>query len=241
MEWLNRELTGTQLKIIALVTMIIDHVGVVFFHTYSNAYWIARSIGRLAFPLYCFLLVEGFVHTRNVKRYLGRLVLFAVISEIPFDILNGRFHIWQTLEEYLQELVYSQNVFFTLAIGLIALWGYVRLNNQSQPMWAVAWCVAMCGLAWWMRTDYGFGGVALICIFYRFRQEPAMRMAWGTGTLLLAIHPNEWPALLDFWLISRYHGKPGTTRCKWLFYAAYPIHLILLWQLNAMVLYCLNI
>ena len=108
-------------------------------------------------------------------------------------------------------------------------------------MWAVAWCVAMCGLAWWMRTDYGFGGVALICIFYRFRQEPAMRMAWGTGTLLLAIHPNEWPALLDFWLISRYHGKPGTTRCKWLFYAAYPIHLILLWQLNAMVLYCLNI
>ena len=234
---MNRELTGTQLKIIALVTMIIDHVGLVFFQPYPQAYWIARSIGRLAFPLYCFLLVEGFVHTRDVKRYVGRLLLFAVISEIPFDIVNNQFHIEQTLAGYLQGLVIQQNVFFTLAIGLIALWGYVRLNNQRQPVWAVAWCAAMCCLAWWMRTDYGFGGVALICIFYRFRQEPQMRFLWGAGTLLLAISPLEWPALLDFWLISRYHGKQGSSRCKWLFYAAYPIHLIVLWQLYAVGYY----
>lgn len=239
-ERMNHELTGTQLKVIALVTMIIDHVGLVLFHPFSNVYMIARHIGRLAFPLYCFLLVEGFVHTRNVKRYLGRLLLFAVISEIPFDIVNSTFHLESTWKGYLQSLFISQNVFFTLAIGLIALWGYVRWNNQGQPVWAVAWCVAMCGLAWWLRVDYGYGGVALICIFYRFRQEPAMRMAWGTGTLLLAIHPNEWPAVLDFWLISRYHGKAGTMRCKWLFYAAYPIHLILLWLINELMWYCLN-
>ena len=85
-ENMNGELTGTQLKVIALVTMIIDHIGVVLLEPNSVVYWVARSIGRLAFPIYCFLLVEGFIHTRNVKKYLGRLLLFAVISEIPFDI-----------------------------------------------------------------------------------------------------------------------------------------------------------
>ena len=232
-EKMNGELTGTQLKVIALVTMIIDHIGLVLLEPNSVAYWVARSIGRLAFPIYCFLLVEGFVHTRNVKKYLGRLLLFAVISEIPFDMIHDRFCLaspwsWQA---FVGNLVDSQNVFFTLAIGVVALWGYVRLNNQRQPMLAIAWCVAMCGLAWLLRVDYSYGGVALICIFYRFRQEPEMRAAWGAGTLLLAMDPMEWPAFLDFWLFSLYRGKKGNGRFQWLFYAAYPLHLLALWMI----------
>lgn len=234
---IHRELTGTQLKWIALMTMIIDHVGVILLEPGSGLYWAARYIGRLAFPLYCFLLVEGFVHTRNVRRYFGRLMVFALISEIPFDMAHGCFRAANVSAwtEWLGELMRSQNVFFTLAIGLMALWGYVRLNNQCQPMMALAWCAAMCGLAWMMKADYGFGGVAWICILYRFRQEPQMRFVWGAGTLLLAISPQEWPALLDFWLFSRYHGKRGDSRYPWLFYAAYPIHLLLLYLIGLVV------
>ena len=226
------ELTASDLKWIALVTMIIDHVGLLLLEPYSIPYWIARYVGRLAFPLYCFLLVEGFVHTRDVKRYLGRLALFAVISEIPFDLVHDRFRLGDSWQGFLTDLVWSQNVFFTLVIGLVALWGYVRLHNQRQTELAIVWCAAMGGLAWLLRTDYGFGGVALICILYRFRQEPQMRFVWGAGTLLLAISPLEWPALLDFWLISRYHGKKGNGRWQWFFYVAYPLHLLLLWLLG---------
>lgn len=233
----NRELTGTQLKVMALVTMVIDHIGVILLEPYSGPYWVARSIGRLAFPLYCFLLVEGFVHTGDVKKYLGRLLLFAVISEIPYDLIHGCFSMesgWDWLE-FVNKLFSSQNVFFTLAIGLLALIGYVRLSNQCQPVPAIAWCGLMCGLAWLLRTDYDWGGVALICMFYRFRQEPPMRFAWGTGTLLLAISPLEWPALLDFWLFSQYRGRKGNGRYQWLFYGAYPIHLLLLWVIAQIV------
>ena len=235
------QLTGTQLKWIALVTMIIDHVGVALLQPGSSLYWAARLVGRLAFPLYCFLLVEGFCHTRNVGKYLGRLVLFAVISEIPFDMMNGALVIgsvwntslwnisaWNIGAGGASSIWASQNVYVTLAIGLVALMGYVRLQNQNQPIPAILWCVLMSGLAWWVRADYDFAGVALICIFYRFRQEPRMRAIWGSGTLLLAMSPVEFPALLDFGLMSLYRGKRGDDRWKWMFYVAYPLHLLVL-------------
>ena len=231
----GRELTGTDLKIIALVTMVIDHIGVALLAPRSGLYWVARLIGRLSFPLYCFLLVEGFCHTSEVRRYLGRLGMFALISEIPFDFMNGTFRLEllaTDLPTFLSGLFVSQNVYFTLAIGLIALMGYVRLQNQGQRIPAVLWCMIMSGLAWMMRADYDFAGVALICIFYRFRQEPQMRALWGGGTLLLAMSPTEFPALLDFWLMSLYGGRRGDDRWKRMFYAAYPLHLLLLGMLR---------
>ena len=223
------ELTASDLKWIALVTMIVDHMGVLWLGKGSALYWICRAIGRLAFPLYCFLLVEGFVHTRDPKKYLGRLLTFAVISEIPYDLVHDRLVLGPTLGETLSNLLYGQNVLFTLALGLIALMGFVRLQNQNQPTLAVSWCVLISGLAWLFRTDCSYGGVALICIFYRFRQDPPMRMIWGTGTLLFALGWLDVTAVLDFWLVSHYHGALGSRKGKWWFYVAYPAHLLILW------------
>ena len=140
----TNRLTGYHLKMIALITMLVDHIAaVVIWRVYIASYritasmqvsenfgdkiivWVAenqdfvymiyevmRYIGRMAFPIYCFLLVEGFLYTRSVAKYAGRLALFALISEIPFDLaLTGE---WWTLE-------YS-NVFFTLVLGLLAIW-----------------------------------------------------------------------------------------------------------------------
>ena len=95
-------LSGGAFKMIAIITMFIDHLGATVLRAIvrlpsvssvpeSQKMWLAiynlsRDIGRLAFPIFCFLIVEGFLHTRNVKKYAGRLFLFALISEIPFDL-----------------------------------------------------------------------------------------------------------------------------------------------------------
>ena len=118
--------TGAHMKWLAIVSMLIDHVGAVLlehillagfassdaFSTVYTIYKVMRGIGRFAFPVFCFLLVEGFVHTSNRTKYLRNLVVFAIISEIPFDwAIFGTPVYWG-----------YQNVFWTLAAGFIAIW-----------------------------------------------------------------------------------------------------------------------
>ena len=93
-----------QLKWIAVITMIIDHTGAVLFPDDM----VFRYIGRIAFPIFCFLLVEGFFHTRDVRKYMLRLGLFALISEIPYDLAFR-----DTVLEF-----EHQNVFFALLLGV---------------------------------------------------------------------------------------------------------------------------
>ena len=175
-------LTGSHLKWIAIITMLIDHIGAALLELgllpkIANAvlggnsfdyvmadyhFWyrfddVLRAIGRLAFPLFCFLLVEGFLHTKNVKKYALRLGAFALISEIPFDLtFNGTF----------LEASY-QNVFFTLFLGILVLIG-LRYFEETLPS-HIAWLrfvVALTGilLAAFLRTDYDAFGVLLIFI-----------------------------------------------------------------------------
>lgn len=158
----KRGISGSTLKLIALVTMLIDHIGAAVLyrmwavrHAMPNeitwigelsieglvrAYQITRSVGRVSFPIYCFLLVEGFQRTHNKWKYLKRLTLFALISEIPFDLAFS-----STVLEF-----ENQNVFFTLLWGLLAMiaadclerkvWyaGNIRLNNLIQSGLTIA-------------------------------------------------------------------------------------------------------
>ena len=125
-------LSGSTLKIIAVITMLTDHIGAgilgriitmqgIYSGSVYNVYTVMRYIGRLAFPIFCFLLVEGFMHTHNVKKYASRLFVFALISEIPFDLfVSGR--IVDTS---------AQNVYFTLLIGLICMWA-CDMSEESE-------------------------------------------------------------------------------------------------------------
>jgi hypothetical protein len=216
-------LNGVQLKWIALITMLIDHTAHVLVEPWSPLYLGMRLAGRLAFPLYSFLLVEGFVHTRDVNRYLGRLGLFALLSELPFDWMNGGLSFA------------SQNVFFTLFLGLLALRGYVVLQNRNLPSAAYLWCAGMCALAWGMRTDYGWAGVALICFLYRFRENILWKTVSGYATLMFGVNEMEVTALASFLLMKWYNGQKGRSRLKWGFYLFYPLHLFILAALRYII------
>lgn len=121
---------GAALKIIAVITMIIDHTGVAIIKHlpgYADtegmvyaAYWICRLIGRMAFPIYLFLLVEGFGYTRSRAKYALRLFIFCFISELPFDLaLYGQTFDWS-----------HQNVFFTLLLGFMVMWGFTLVREK---------------------------------------------------------------------------------------------------------------
>lgn len=235
-------LSGTVLKLIAIVTMFIDHIGAVIIEpgllhstdeelmfqtlqTPEGLGWLLldmllRMVGRLAFPIFCFLLVEGFLHTRSPGRYLLRLSAFAVISELPFNLaISGK--------------LFSpgyQNVFFTLAIGL----GVLLLLRRARGRWWLQLPAILLGclLAAVLQTDYQALGVLLIAAFYLLRERKLWRdivtgllMAFESLVLLGA-------AVLALIPIHLYDGTRGTLRLKYFFYWFYPVHLLLLYLLR---------
>lgn len=238
----KKGLTGSTLKIIAMLTMLIDHIGasilengvmkeitsqsvisadVAALRAYNRwlmADRILRMIGRLAFPIFCFLLIEGFLHTRDWKKYFVRLFLFSFISEIPFDLA---FH---------KEWFYwgAQNVFFTLWIALLVLAGMKYVEEREDFTRAAIYLLqsgivlAGIALAEWMKTDYAGFGVLIIALLYLFRRDKKQQMVCGCIGFLWEI-----TAPLAFWPIYRYNGERGLD-LKYVFYFFYPVHLLIL-------------
>lgn len=197
-----------------MVTMIMDHTGMALFPQYM---WL-RIVGRLAFPIYCFLLVEGAVHTSNKKRYLGRLFLFALISEIPFDLVRtGRLISGD-----------AQNVFFTLLIGLLAVF---LLQSQINKAYSAILTAALIFLAYGLNTDYSAYGVFVILLFYVFRQQLLAKAAAFCGATVALYGGLQNYAMLSLIPILCYNGKRGPGM-KYFFYVFYPAHLLVLYWLR---------
>nr|WP_300093942.1 TraX family protein [Sedimentibacter sp.] len=210
------------LKIIALATMIIDHYGAIF-QSGENIY---RIIGRIAFPVYCFLLVEGYFHTGDVKKYGKRLLLFAVVSEIPFD-----------LAFYGKIGFAHQNIFFTLFIGLAAI--YLIENKEGKFNFNKSLVIAATGiLAMVLSVDYSIMGVIYILSFYYTRNFPRKKqILYMAGIMLftnLMSSPLQQFSLLALPLIYFYNGEQGLKNkfLQIMFYAAYPLHLMLFYFLK---------
>lgn len=249
-------LSGNALKLIAAIAMLIDHIGAVLLENrildgaspfdlaavqasaQLNLWWqidtVLRGIGRVAFPIYCFLLVEGFLHTRNVKKYWLRLLAFCFISEIPFDLaVFQRAFYWQ-----------YQNVFFTLLFGLTALWAVRYLEDEflaagniwdrrRRMIWGIKTMAAAalcCGGAWLLKTDYDIIGVGLIILFYMARGNRQMQ-------IVMAVMMFFWqPMSVLAWIpICLYDGTRGRAGWKYWFYAFYPLHLLVLWGIGQLL------
>ena len=225
--------SGAWLKGIAMLSMLADHVNKALIYPYlttnhgalafvSNAFDI---LGRIAFPLFCFLLVEGFVHTHNVKGYLGRLVLFGLVSEVPFDLAFFRTPFYPD----------AQNVYWTLALGVLAMAGLKRFEKENGlPGWqGLVWAGGCAALALAASTDYNASGVIIICTLYLTRADRKQQCLAGALLFLF-----ELTASLAFVLVWFYNGQRGACSPlqKKAFYWFYPVHLLVLAAITNLLL-----
>lgn len=232
---------------IAVISMLIDHIAAGILSRYLSMYdgehslgvldsmtmeqWMSpygklyavylamRMAGRIAFPIYCFLLVEGFERTKNRLKYASRLLLFAAVSELPFDLVfNGK----------ILEFGY-QNVFFTLFLGVCAMAGINRaesrkdLGNLPKQFLKSAVMLACMAAAHFLKTDYSAAGVLCITALYLFRRRKAYQIA--AGCIAFAWELTAPLAFIPIWF---YSGRRGW-KLKYFFYLFYPMHLLALY------------
>ena len=145
-------LSGSALKVIAMISMVIDHVALYLMEHGTVLYETMRCIGRIAFPVFAFLIAEGFIHTRSRYRYFFTLLGFAIISEIPWYLLNGADG--------------THNVMFTLALGVATLMVLENLLQRS-PIQGFLWTLGMAGLASWLMSGEGF----LLLLYFTFLMD----------------------------------------------------------------------
>lgn len=241
------KISGSTLKLIALVTMLIDHTAAVllpypmlengiYYFNFSIEYAAAalgegpagwfyilyqimrRFLGRLAFPIYCFLLVEGFEKTHSRMKYAFRLFLFALFSEVPFDLaFNSRTF-----------YAHYQNVFFTLFLGFLMMWA-MRLLEERVQIPTLKWggtaiiFLAAAFAAERIYCDYGANGIIAIALLYLFRKNRRQQIIAGTMAFLWEV-----TAPLAFIFVGLYNGKRGL-KLKYIFYLFYPLHLLILY------------
>ncbi|MCD7868487.1 MAG: conjugal transfer protein TraX [Clostridiales bacterium] len=223
-----RILSGSALKMIAMITMLLDHIGSILLSRYSPAlqtlfvmgetnisvYRIFRDVGRMAFPLFGFLLVEGFLHTHDRFKYGRNLFFFALLSEIPWNYWHN------------ETLLYgkSQNVYFTLLLGYLAFCAldYFRDKGLLQ----LACILALLWISVQLGADYGWKGYVFLLILYALREDRLSQSVIGSCWLYY-----EWKAFVAFIWIHMYNGERGFIRgkgMKYVFYAFYPVHIVLL-------------
>lgn len=204
-------LTAFDLKIIALITMIFDHVGTIFFPEVI----IFRLIGRVAFVLYAFMLVEGYFHTSNIKVYFSKLFLWAIISEIPYDYaFHGQFFYPN-----------DQNIFLSLLLGLGTIY---LIEKLSKIILKIILCSGAILMAIGLKLDYQWYGILTILLFYYLRESCLKFLAIGALSLLASIKlmSLQFFAVFAFFPIILYNGERGK-RTGEIYYSFYAIHLTL--------------
>ncbi len=260
-----KKINGNTLKLIACITMFIDHAtaGIMLpvvragfypdsipFDTLNIIYKILRGIGRNSFPIFCFLLVEGFVHTKNRLRYALSLLIFGFISEPFFDVCFYaeedlfNINIFSVMEQNRDLLTEKCNVYFTLFIGLLVIWGTEKVMELVRKSsgniiisYALAIVIAGAGIyvAEFLNTDYHGYGVFLIFVFYILRNFSPVNLI-GAYLSIISLG-TEYLALPSFGILYFYNQKRGRSlgRLKYLFYAFYPAHLAFIILLRCLI------
>ena len=176
-------------------------------------------IGRIAFPIFAFLLVEGFFKTRSRAKYLATLLVFGVISEVSFDLF--------TTKQFFEPN--WNNIMFTLALVLVTIWMIDVLKKKMEKFPKILWFLlsfvilaVMCLIAAILSLDYDYHAILIVYFFYIFYNKPILSSIFG----YLSIFKEVW-ATLGFGFILTYNGKRGK-QSKILNYCFYPVHLLIL-------------
>lgn len=214
------------LKIIACITMILDHIRYAIPETRC---FVTQYFGRISFPLFAFLIGEGYAHTRNLKKYYKRLFIFALISQIPFMLFRTLVGEWKML-----------NILFTLLLGLMEITVYDKFDKKyylSIPMVGV-----LAYLGKLLNVDYGWYGVLTVFVLYVFRNRKFLRII-AFAVLNLCFYYkrlciiNSAPQWISYifatspaFILLLYDGKLGK-KTKYLYYIFYPLHMILFYMI----------
>ena len=215
-------LTGNQLKIIAMISMTLDHIGV-----YLLPQWhFLRILGRLAMPIYAYMIAEGCYYTHSRRDYFLRLAGLALVCQIVY---------WFAQNSLYQCIL----VTFSLSVGLICL---IDKAQQEKPPGAMLAAVAMLigthFICEWLpqfvpgfHVDYGFFGVLLPVIVY-FGGRDIRAFALGLVILCLSLGGAQWWCLATVPLLALYNGQRGKAKLGWLFYLYFPLHLVVIYAIG---------
>lgn len=234
------------LKLLACVTMLIDHIGYEIIyplysgvavlnepHTFYQLYLVCRCIGRIAFPIFAFLLVEGIHHTRNLRNYGMRLAVGAILSEIPYNLMVSGECFWQ-----------QQSVMATLLLGFMAV---ITMERIPSLAWKSVAVIPFALLAEVFSTDYGWAGVVLVALFELSREMYRPNLMRLGGMIVLFHYmpsrvfwigsvsvPMQVLGALSILFIASYDGRKQTysKAVQWAFYLFYPVHMLLLWLIG---------
>ena len=245
-----KKIDSLGLKLIAVIAMMLDHM---CYTVIPGNMWMTW-VGRIAFPIFAFLIVEGYFHTKNVKKYALRLLIFALISEVPFDMMMTASLFYP----------FKQNVYWTLLIGLLVIWAIdkpfnelVNAHNQMERSKKMVRLVIIgfaaialgCLAALIGFTDYHYWGVLTILMFYLLRGKTYIQL------IALALinnfiggieyvytffgmeqtFPVQLMAIFAMIPIAMYNGEKGYEGkgIQYAFYAFYPLHMLFLFLLMA--------
>ena len=221
-----RVLDGTTLKLIAMASMVLDHVGDSFF---PDQVWM-RVLGRIAMPVFAFCISEGFAHTHDKQRYLLRMGIFSLVSEVPFDLVTAGVPLESS----------HQNIMATFFWAIRGLMLFERITGEGAPKSREAAGFIMLAvfamLSVLLGLDYNMLGCGLIFVFYLLRGK-GLEIEAAAGAVYHALLRNMgiyWFGLLGFLPILSYNGQRGRG-LKWLFYLFYPGHLLLIWLVRTML------
>lgn len=218
-------INSSVLKILAILLMCVDHFNAAIFHYKVTPMII---VGRIAFPLFAFMVAEGARRTKSREKYMLRLLLFALVSEVPFD-----FFVSSSFFD-----ISSQNVFFTLFFGLFSIWCYELLREKGLSAVSVLPLLIACTGAALLNTDYAATGVLCIFLLYVSMEAdfPVRFLISAAAIALLSVNIKtdkinfveiELYALMALIPIFLYNGKKGFKVNKYFFYAFYPAHMLI--------------
>ncbi len=239
----NIHISCNVLKLIACVFMFIDHIGYGIIHNYmiahsmdllpeeysmlNNIYKAFQGVGRMAFPIFCFFIVEGFLRTRNVTKYAIRLAVFGLISEIPFDIgLFGKVFYWE-----------HQNVIITFFIAIVMLstvkWLESNIFGLSRGVVVFAMlCAAITfgDIAFLLNTDYSWKCILAAFILYMTRDTGTFRLIAGAASMC-------WEKFAPISFVLLYFYDPSIKpKYKYAFYLFYPLNFIVIYLIARMII-----
>lgn len=222
-------LTGSQLKMIAMISMLVDHLAKGIFLTTSINIDVTPIIyamiimGRIAYPIFCYLLVEGFVHTSNRGRYLMNILIFAIVTEIPFNLMLAGD--WRYPDH--------QNILWTFTLALLVLVGveyFLQKDDWTATLVAGLIVASGCLIAEITAVDYGYLAILTIVALFYFHEKPFYGLLVGIALNFSMIY-----ASLGFLLCTFYNGQRGHLN-KWVGYVFYPLHLILIYAVQVLTI-----